>query len=84
MPSNEAIAAIRCPVLLIHGDDDRCHPVESSRALAAVRPDWELVVLEGCGHGMLVRDPVSVNDLISEFLTRPAPDRVDGTRHARL
>lgn len=84
MPSNEAIAAIRCPVLLIHGDDDRCHSVESSRALAAVRPDWELVVLEGCSHGMLARDPVSVNDLVSESLTRPALDRVEGTRHARL
>ncbi len=84
VPPGEAIAAIRCPLLLIHGDDDRCHPVESSRELVAVRPDWQLVVLEGCSHGMLVRDPVRVNDLLSEFLTRPAPDPVEGMRHARL
>ncbi len=83
MPASEAVAAIRCPVLLVHGDDDRCHPVEASRSLAAARPDWELVVLEGCSHGLLVRDPVKVNALIDEFLTRTAAGQSKEGLHAR-
>jgi pimeloyl-ACP methyl ester carboxylesterase len=70
MSSLDAIDCIRCPVLLIHGDDDRCDPIQSSYELIAVRPDWEMVVLEGCGHGAPGRHPVKVNLLIDEFLNR--------------
>lgn len=82
-PVAEAIAAVRCPVLLIHGDDDQGHSLEASHALVSVRPDWELVVMEGSGHGMLIRDPVIVNRIIGSFLTRPAHGRTEETSHAR-
>ncbi len=79
----EAVARIRCPVLLVHGDDDRCSPIEASYDLAAARPDWELVVLEGAGHGPLVRDPVRMNILIHEFLSRRLPsEKHQSVRHA--
>jgi pimeloyl-ACP methyl ester carboxylesterase len=67
-PAHEAIAAIQCPVLLVHGGLDNRSPIEASLALASARPDWELVVLEGSGHAPIVRDPVRVNLLIHEFL----------------
>lgn len=69
----EAVERIRGPVLLIHGDDDHCDPLEASLDLVAARPDWELVVLEGCGHGAPGRHPVKVNELIREFLNQRPP-----------
>lgn len=63
---------VHCPVLLIHGEDDRICPIAGSRSLAAARPDWEFVTLSGAGHLPNVRDPVRVNLLIKEFLNRAA------------
>jgi pimeloyl-ACP methyl ester carboxylesterase len=73
LPVGEALERIRCPVLLISGDDDRCDPIDTSYSLLAARPDWEMAVLEGCGHGVLGRHPVWVNQLLHEFLNRPVP-----------
>jgi pimeloyl-ACP methyl ester carboxylesterase len=70
MPARDAIRAIRCPVLLVHGDQDDISPIERSRSLASARPDWRLMTLAGCSHGAIVRDPVRVNLLIHDFLTR--------------
>ncbi|MGH9176135.1 MAG: alpha/beta fold hydrolase, partial [Vicinamibacterales bacterium] len=70
MPAAEAIDRVRCPVLIIHGDLDERDPIEISYELACIRPDWQLVVMEGCGHAPLLRDPVRVNLLLREFLGR--------------
>lgn len=71
LTSEEFVARVRCPVLIIHGDDDRVASIgDTSRTLAAARPDWEFVTLEGAGHAPTVRDPVRVNLLIAEFLGR--------------
>lgn len=46
----EQAARIRCPVTAIHGDYDP-HPVEGvQRPLAAVLPNFHLILLEQCGH----------------------------------
>ena len=73
LPAEEAIARVQCPVLLIHGEDDHVTSVEASRQLAAARPDFELVLLEGCGHAPHVRDPVKVNQLLADFLDLEKP-----------
>lgn len=70
IPAAEAIARVRCRVLIVHGDDDRRAPIGQSRDLAAARPDWAFVVLEGSGHLPHLREPVRVNLLIAEFLGR--------------
>jgi glycerol-3-phosphate dehydrogenase len=44
------VAGIRARALIVQGDRDRLVQVESARALAAARPDWRLVVLDGVGH----------------------------------
>jgi pimeloyl-ACP methyl ester carboxylesterase len=59
-------AAGRCPVLVVHGDDDQISPVRRGRALAEAT-GGALVVLEGAGHIPMARDPVKVNRLIREF-----------------
>ncbi|HMM41878.1 MAG TPA: alpha/beta fold hydrolase [Thermomicrobiales bacterium] len=71
MPTREAIQRVRCPVLLMHGDADLCEPIVASQALAAARPDWTFVTLEGCGHIPQIRHPVSVNRELDAFLGAP-------------
>lgn len=73
MPSNQLVDSVRCPVLILHGDDDRNAPLEASRALAAARPDWEFVILQGCGHGPQTRDAVQINTEIGRFFGGPKP-----------
>ncbi|MHB8460605.1 MAG: alpha/beta fold hydrolase, partial [Candidatus Limnocylindrales bacterium] len=68
MADAEAMARrIRCPVLVIHGTDDRISPVSRSERLAELT-GGRLALIEGAGHGAHVRDPVKVNELIREFV----------------
>jgi pimeloyl-ACP methyl ester carboxylesterase/predicted glycosyltransferase len=62
---------VRCPVLVVHGDDDAIRPLVNGAKLAELA-DGELVTLEGSGHAPHVRDPVKVNLLLREFV-KPAP-----------
>jgi len=74
-PLANIVKQVACPVLLIHGGEDRIVEVERSQKLAETRPDFQLAILEGCGHAPLVRDPVRVNGLIEDFLNLRKPER---------
>jgi pimeloyl-ACP methyl ester carboxylesterase len=63
----ELCKRVRCPVLVLHGDDDRIRPHSQGAALAEAT-GGTLVTLEGAGHLPQARDPVKVNLLIREFL----------------
>jgi pimeloyl-ACP methyl ester carboxylesterase/predicted glycosyltransferase len=69
---------IRCPVLAIHGDQDRCLPLSGSERLAELT-GGDLLVLQGAGHCPPGREPVVVNHAIRDFADRfrpgPAPPR---------
>jgi pimeloyl-ACP methyl ester carboxylesterase/predicted glycosyltransferase len=71
LPWAESFAAtctrVRCPVLVIHGDDDRVRPHAQGAALARAT-HGALVTLHGAGHLPEARDPVTVNRLLGEFL----------------
>jgi pimeloyl-ACP methyl ester carboxylesterase/predicted glycosyltransferase len=71
----EFAAAVRCPTLILHGDEDRISPIANGEALHAAIPGSSLVVLEGCGHAPHLRDPVKVNTLIHDFIGREEPPR---------
>ncbi len=58
--------AIRAPVLVIHGDQDRITPWHRGARVAELT-SRRLVTLEGAGHGPMARDPVRVNHLIRSF-----------------
>jgi pimeloyl-ACP methyl ester carboxylesterase/predicted glycosyltransferase len=60
---------IRCPVLMIHGDDDQIQPYGRAQAVAAVT-GAELVTIAGGGHNPLGRIPAKCNALIIDFLDR--------------
>lgn len=48
---DEELAAVRCPVLAIHGDRDEYGSVAFPRRIVAgVSGPSELAILEGCGH----------------------------------
>lgn len=63
---------IRCPVLMIHGDDDRIQPYARAQAVASVT-GAELVTIRGGGHNPLGRVPAKANTLIADFLKRRLP-----------
>jgi pimeloyl-ACP methyl ester carboxylesterase/predicted glycosyltransferase len=63
---------VSCPVLVIHGEEDRIIPHARGSALAA-ETGGRLVTMAGSGHAPHVRDPVKVNLLIRDFLERLRP-----------
>jgi pimeloyl-ACP methyl ester carboxylesterase len=46
----KAMASIRVPVLLVHGDRDRLVPVAAARDISRRHPTWRYVELAGVGH----------------------------------
>jgi pimeloyl-ACP methyl ester carboxylesterase len=71
-------AAIRCPVLVIQGTDDRIGHVTQGTGLAELIPDARLVLLAAAGHIPNARHPVRINLAIRHFvagLSRPADAR---------
>jgi pimeloyl-ACP methyl ester carboxylesterase len=47
-------AAIACPVIVVHGNDDQLVPIAHSRHTASLIPGAELRILQGVGHLSLV------------------------------
>jgi pimeloyl-ACP methyl ester carboxylesterase/predicted glycosyltransferase len=70
--AREVAHRVRCPVLVIHGDEDAIASVTRGAALAE-HTGGRLVVLEGSGHAPHVRDPVKVNLLLRDFIAPPPP-----------
>ena len=58
---------VRAPLLIVHGDDDRCQPLARAQRLAELT-GAPLVVLEDAGHLPTARHPVKVNLLIRDFV----------------
>ncbi len=71
-PLEELCPLVRCPVLVIHGTDDRIRPHTVGARLAELT-GGSLVLLEHSGHAPLARSPVEVNLLVKEFVDRVYP-----------
>jgi pimeloyl-ACP methyl ester carboxylesterase/predicted glycosyltransferase len=57
---------VKCPVLIVHGDQDGIVPYDTGVALAG----WtggQMVTIHGGGHAPTLRDPIQVNLLIRNF-----------------
>src|SRR3954467_14973689 len=70
----ELLRSIRCPVLVIHGTDDRITPLVRSEIAAEVT-GGDLFLVEGGGHCPQARDPIRVNRAITDFVDRVTPPR---------
>jgi pimeloyl-ACP methyl ester carboxylesterase len=65
--AEELCRQLRCPVLVVHGTDDRCQPLARAVRMAELT-GGDLVVMEGAGHLPHARDPVKVNLEIERFV----------------
>jgi pimeloyl-ACP methyl ester carboxylesterase len=65
-----ALAAVRCPVLALHGENDEFGSVAFPQRIAAGVPTGRgrAVILEGIGHMPHREDPTKVLDLVAAFL----------------
>jgi pimeloyl-ACP methyl ester carboxylesterase/predicted glycosyltransferase len=73
---------IRCPMLMIHGDDDQIQLYARAQAVAEVT-GAELVTIAGGGHNPLGRIPAKCNALIVDFLDRRLGIDAPGRRAPR-
>jgi pimeloyl-ACP methyl ester carboxylesterase/predicted glycosyltransferase len=68
----ELAGRLRCPVLVVHGDEDAVRPWAVGARLAELA-GGTLATIEGGGHAPHVRDPVRFNLLLREFIGSLAP-----------
>jgi pimeloyl-ACP methyl ester carboxylesterase/predicted glycosyltransferase len=75
--SDAVLDKVECPVLVIHGTEDRCQPYARGVRIAELT-GARLVTLVGSGHLPQGRDPVKVNLVLREFI-----EQVSGTAPPR-
>ncbi|HET9619841.1 MAG TPA: alpha/beta fold hydrolase [Kofleriaceae bacterium] len=64
------VAHLRCPALVIHGEQDRIIDKRTSEDLAHALPGAELVVMRGVGHVPQLEAPRATSKLIGAFARR--------------
>ncbi len=65
--AQEICRRVRCPVVVVHGIEDRQMSYTYAVALAKAL-SGDLVLFEGCAHAPHLRHPVRVNRLLYEFI----------------
>ncbi len=68
LSTDDVLERVHCPVLLIHGDQDRVASIESTNDLSERRPDFGYVTIEDGSHALHARQPVRINREIDAFL----------------
>lgn len=66
---------VRCPTLVIHGDQDGRVAYARGQAIHDLVPGARMLTLGAGGHVPAVRDPVVFNRAVREFVAGPAPVR---------
>ena len=64
----ELARTIRCPTLVIHGDQDQRVPYERGEEIARLVPGARLLTVGGGGHLMCSRDPVAFARIVRDFV----------------
>lgn len=64
---------VRCPTLVVHGEQDRIVPITVAHRLAQRRPDFTVEVMPGCGHLPYLDDPTRFTEVVGEWLRAVAP-----------
>jgi len=59
---------IRCPALVIHGDDDRRVSHSRGEQIRDLVPGARMLTIEGGGHVTAARDPVVFNHAVRDFV----------------
>jgi pimeloyl-ACP methyl ester carboxylesterase len=72
------IADVAAPTLVVQGAKDRLVPLAASRALAALRPDWSLAVLDDVGHVPQLEVPERFVATVLGWLDAPGREAARG------
>ncbi|HET8891404.1 MAG TPA: alpha/beta hydrolase [Candidatus Angelobacter sp.] len=66
----DEMAAIRCPTLIIAGEDDTAQPPRNSQSLAAGIRGARMICIPGAGHSSSLEQPEAVIAAMQEFFAR--------------
>ena len=66
----DQLAEIHCPVLILHGTDDRLSPMVNAERLANHLPNAALQFMDGVGHSPNVEAPAAFNASIEGFFQK--------------
>jgi pimeloyl-ACP methyl ester carboxylesterase/predicted glycosyltransferase len=64
----ELAKQVKCPTLVIHGDNDKRVPIAKGEAIRDLVPGARMVTVAGGGHLPSVRDPVLFNRAVRDFV----------------
>ncbi|TDP63521.1 alpha/beta fold hydrolase [Roseateles toxinivorans] len=64
------LARVRCPTLVLCGDDDQVTPPEHAQELAANIAGAELRLIPRCGHMLTMEKPAAVNTALQGWLAQ--------------
>jgi len=67
--SRPGLGAIKCPTLVLVGDDDQATPPELSREIAAGIPGSRLVVIADSGHLSTIEQPGRVTEALVAWVS---------------
>ena len=67
-----AMASVRCPVLLLHGEKDRLVPVSNARRVSTRLPHWSYCEYRAGGHLLQLERPEAVANDIKRWLENQA------------
>jgi pimeloyl-ACP methyl ester carboxylesterase len=67
----EALAGVRVPTRVVHGDDDGMFTPANGELLASTIPGARLTLLTGRGHDLFLDPTGEVADLLLDHLERP-------------
>jgi pimeloyl-ACP methyl ester carboxylesterase len=76
----DLLRQVCAPTLLIGGACDRLVPRASVEAISHIRPDWDHVMLDDCGHVPMLEHPRVVANAIDAWLSGPASWILQGKR----
>jgi pimeloyl-ACP methyl ester carboxylesterase len=62
------VVGIRCPTLVLVGEQDAITPVDHARAISTLVPGSRLVVVPDCGHLSTLEQPHAVNTALLLWL----------------
>ena len=64
----EILPNIKCPTLLIWGENDTATPLSDARIIESLVKDAGLCVIKGTGHFSFVERPFEANAIINSFI----------------
>lgn len=66
----DRLGDIRCPTLVLCGEEDLLKPPAASRKIADAIPDAELLLVGGAGHAVVIEQAGAVNTAVLGFLEK--------------